>query len=321
MAAMHNGERFWPKLVGTAMSSSAGAYSVRVAHPAAITASTYFGTVNFVAEVAGHGYFGLFFFPRQVMHAGTMLGAVDGKATASPVRAGIHVHWVGPKSTAASAITPDSGDCWVRTGDLGQVVGKVGGEWQKGATVGTTSVAKEFSYSTGTSTTTDVAINTNISQPNWSASSSNGTEVVHNDSATQGFPTVNLSRLAETNMEEGLFSTCQISGESATFPYQVNGGTIQPLSTAPHATHCVPESHNAYITKSTTTAFTFSDGVDLSVIGIGVSLSSVTGYSTDATEKYTWNNQAGWGCGAKNAPLGTNPGPGALTAAPTSSGT
>jgi hypothetical protein len=327
MAGMHNGERFWPKLVGTAMSSSAGAYSVRVAHPTAITASTYYGTVNFVAEVAGHGYFGLFFFPRevfvprQVMHGGVMLGAVDGKATAGPVRAGIHVHWVGPKSTAASVITPDSSNCWVRTGDLGQVVGRVGGEWQKGATVGTTSVAKEFSYTSGTSTTTGVAINTNISQPNWSASSSNGTEVVHNDSSTQGFPTVNLSRYAETDMEEGLFSTCQISGEEATFPYQVNGGVIQPLSTAPRATHCVVEPHDAYIIKSSTTAFTFSDGVDLSVIGIGVSLSSVTGYSTDATEKYTWNNQGGWGCGAHNAPLGTSPGPGAITAAPTSSGT
>jgi hypothetical protein len=127
---------------------------------------------------------------------------------------------------AASVRTPDSGDCGVRTGDLGQVVGKVGGEWQKDATVGPTSVAKNFSYSTGTSTTTDVAINTSISHPNWSASASNGTEVVHNDSATQGFPVVNLSRLAETDMEEGLFATCQISGESATFPYQVNGGAI-----------------------------------------------------------------------------------------------
>lgn len=182
-------------------------------------------------------------------------------------------------------------------------------------------MAKEFSYSTGSGTTTDVAINTNISHPNWSASASNGTETVHNDSATQGFPTVNLSRYAETDMEEGLFTTCQISGESATFPYQVNGGTIQPLSTAPRATHCVPESHNAYITKSSTTAFTFADGLDLSVFGIGVSLSSVTGYSTDATEKYTWNNQGGWGFGAHNAPLGTNLGPGAITAAPTSSGT
>ena len=170
-------------------------------------------------------------------------------------------------------------------------------------------------------TTTDVAINTSISHPNWSASASNGTETVHNASATQGSPTVNLSRLAETDMEEGLFSTCQISGESATFPYQVNGGTIQPLSTPPRATHCVHENHGAFITKSSTTAFTFAAGVDLSVIGIGVSLSSVTGYSTDATEKYTWNNQAGYGCGAKNAPLGTNPGPGAITAAPTSSGT
>jgi hypothetical protein len=200
------------------------------------------------------------------------------------------------------------------------VVGKVGGEWQTGAVVGTTSVAKEFSYSTGSSTTTDVAINTNVTHPNWSASSSNGTETVHNASATQGFPTVNLSRLAETDMEEGLWATCQISGEAATFPYQVNGGTIQPFSTPPRATHCVIENHDAFIKKSTTTAFTFAAGLDVSVIGIGVDLSSVTGYSTDATEQYTWNNQSGWGCGARNAPLGTNPGPGALVADPTISG-
>jgi hypothetical protein len=70
-----------------------------------------------------------------------------------------------------------------------------------------------------------------------------GPTSVTDTGGSQDFPDVagKTSRLGQTVMEEGLFATCQISGEAGTFPYAVDGGTRFVKSIPPRATHCVRE--------------------------------------------------------------------------------
>lgn len=109
------------------------------------------------------------------------------------------------------------------------------------------------------------------------------------------------SRLGQTVMEEGLFATCQISGEAGTFPYAVDGGTRFVKSIPPKATHCVRELKGATINMNRTQSYTFSSGINLEAT-FGISLSTVTGYTTEAAVKYTYTTTA-YACGTRNYPL------------------
>jgi hypothetical protein len=130
-----------------------------------------------------------------------------------------------------------------------------------------------------------------------------GNTTVTNTTGTQRFPelTGKTSRVGQTEMEEGIFQTCQISTEIATFPYDVDGGDHWLNQRLPVARYCVPELANGGISKTRTQAWTFGTGINLQAT-FGISLSTLTGYSTEAAIKYDYSRN-GWACGTHAYPL------------------
>jgi hypothetical protein len=239
-----------------------------------------------------------------------MLAGLYEQPSLTPVRAALTLHHV-TGHPAAAVDAAATGDCWTLAVDDGQTVGKVGGMY---STI--KPVTKELSYSDGSTTGTSIATSTTTSGT-WSVSGNTGTNTVTNDSATQGFPNSigNTSVAAYTQMEVGIFDTCQISADIAAFPYAVNGGATEPAASPPHATYCTYQAGGTgdYVRLHTTQAMTYTEGIDLSVLGFGVNLSSSTGYSTDTTQETDFSQQ-GYACGVTNYPLRTDPGPAAQVA-------
>jgi hypothetical protein len=318
MKHLHQGERFYMKLVGSATSSATGAYTIRVSHPDAITSSeNQEGIVQLWIMAGGHGYASLRGLPTRVADRGTMLAGLYQKPSLTGVSAALTLHHVtGPSVKGHSVAAVDAvatGDCWTLLDDAGQTEGKVGGMW---STI--KPVTKKLTYSDGSTTGTSIAISTSTGGGNWSVSGNTGTNAVTNDSATQGFPnsTGNTSVADYTQMEVGVFESCEISADIAAFPYAVNGGASEPAASPPHATYCTYQAGGAgdFVNLHTTKAITYTEGIDLSALGFGVNLSSSTGYSTDTSQENDFSAQ-GYACGVTNYPLRTTPvGPSAQVA-------
>jgi hypothetical protein len=312
MKHLHQGQHFQMKLVGSAMSSATGAYTIRVTDPAAITSvENQEHIANLWVMAADHGYVAWRGVAVRVANGGTMLASMFGKASLSPLNAPLqmrHWHVQSSHSPAAVDVAATSG-CWVLSVDVGQVESTIGPMY---STI--RPVVKKFSYVDGSTTGTDIALTSDASGDNYTLSGNTDSNSVTNDSATQGFPnsTGNISKDAQIEMELGFFNTCQISGDGAIFPYAVNGGAAEPdhPKGPPQARNCVHELGGVgdNVIEHTTKDETYSQGIDASALGFGFNLSSSTGYTTDAQSEIDFNAQ-GYACGGTNFPLRSDPGP------------
>lgn len=294
MNKLEPGVRFQGKLVGVTTSSLSGAYAITVSHPDAISSSAFHGLVNFEIWADGHGYWTVFGFQRQI--AGHSLAPVFGPATSSPQRAVLTMYKLGKHDAAIPASAMIAG-CWVLApgGDLGPVNAAVDGLWStiKG-------VSKTLGYTVDASSS--ISIGVSISDGPW-VSGHDGTTSVSNTSGGEDYRPVpgRESKVGDTQMEEGLFNTCQISAEVATFPYQVNGGAWYVKTTVPDATHCVFQQSGSTLHMDRTKATTFGDGITLGGT-FGIDLAATTGFSHEAYVKYHYSAK-GYACGVKGKPL------------------
>jgi hypothetical protein len=296
MNKLRVGDRVQGQLVGVATSSATGAYAIRVSHPDAVTSSAFNGIVNFEVWGAGQGYATLFGFSRKIA-AGNALVPLFGQATTAPVRASLSMHRLS-KPDASVSPSPAGSGCWLLSQDLGPKWATLEGLWSTIA-----SVHKSLTYSDGA--TSSVSIGISVTDGKWTTANT-GTTSVTNTGGSQDFPEVTgkTSRLGQTEMEEGLFLTCQISDEAGTFPYAVDGGTRYVQSIPPKATKCVHELKGSTIHMTRTQSYTFSSGIDLQAT-FGISLSTLTGYTTEAAVAYRYT-ASGYACGTKNYPLRTD---------------
>jgi hypothetical protein len=295
MNRLRVGDRVEGKLVGVAYSSPAGAYTIRVSHPAAIKSSAFNGVVNFEVWADGHGYWTVYGFVRKVT-SGNALVPLFGPATAAPMQATLAMNRLS-KHDAALSPSVMTGDCWVLApnGDLGPVKARLEGLW---STI--SGVHKYLSYSEDA--TSSISIGVSVNDGPW-VSGQNGQTSVSDTAGGQDFPEVTgkTSRVGETLMEEGFFETCEISTEYATFPYEVDGGTYYVKSAPPKATRCVQELKGSTLRMNKTESYTFSDGITLGST-FGISLAATTGYTHEADIKYVYTAY-GWACGTKSYPL------------------
>lgn len=295
MNKLRPGDRVQGKLVGVTTSAANGAYSIKVTHPAAIRSSAFDGIVNFEIWAAGHGYWTVYGYSRMLT-AGNALVPMFGPATTAPEQAALTMYRVNKHDAAIPATSAGSG-CWVLApnGDLGPVEAKLQGLWSN-----IRGVKKDLSYTTGA--TSSVSIGVSIDGGKW-GSGHDGHTTDTETSGGQDFPTLKgtNNKVGETEMEEGLFNTCEISGEVGTFPYAVDGGTAWAKSKPPKARFCVKELAGSKLHMDRTASFTFDSGVDLQDI-FGIYLSASTGYSHSASIKYTYTTK-GYACGTHSYPL------------------
>lgn len=293
-------EHIQGKLVGVTTSSPTGAYAIPDSHPAAIRLSAFNGVVNLEVWAAGHGYWTVHGMARRIA-AGNELAPLDGQATSTPQRANLAML----RLTRAAESMPDtaaSDGCWVLipgVGDLGGVLANLEGLWStiKG-------VSKKLSYTTDATTGTGMGLSSDYGN-DWTADNANADENSVTDTVgTQRFPALHgrESKVGQTQVEEGLFETCEISADEATFPYAVNGGDYWLGTKVPKATHCVQELPGGGIDMNKTQSYTFSEGINLGAFGFGIKLSSLTGYSHTASISYNFNVK-GYACGVSAKPL------------------
>ena len=292
MNKLRPGDRVQGQLVGVTYSSPSGAYAITVSHPAAISSSAFHGLVNFEIWADGHGYWTVYGFQRQI--AGHELVPMFGPATAAPMRATLTMKQLGKHdaSLPASVMTPG---CWVLNTDLGSVLAKIEGLWStiKGVT-------KYLSYTVDASSS--VSIGVSVDGGPW-ASGNDGTTSVTNTVGGEDYPPVpgTENKIGETQMENGLFNSCEISGDAAVFPYAVNGGTYWAKTKVPKATHCVQQLAKSTLHMNKTEAYTFADGINLGST-FGINLAATTGYSKEADISYHYT-KLGFACGTKGKPL------------------
>ena len=294
-------KRIQGKLVGVTTSSASGAYAIPDTHPAAISSSVFYGVVNLEVWAAGKGYWTVHGMARRIA-AGHKLAPLFGRARAVPQKASLAML---PQSASEAAASPASASdgCWVLEQDLGSVNADLEGLW---STID--GVKKHLSYTTGATSGTGMGLTTNYGN-SWTADNANANEnSVTNTVGTQNFPWLKNedSKIGQTQVEEGYFEPCQISaGDYATFPYAVNGGDYWAGTHSPKATHCVQELAGGGFNMNRTQSITFSSGINLSVFGFGISLSSLTGYSHTASIEYDYSRN-GFACGQHAKPFRGN---------------
>lgn len=153
----------------------------------------------------------------------------------------------------------------------------------------------KFTYVSGASSSLGVGYSTSGSYGTYSAS---GTWAKSSTSSID-FGTRSGSYLYKTYFQYGKYSQwCYPVYNPAAktiYAYKVhasafNGGSAVTASSAPSASYCFPFALGTSVSKSTTSAYTWSSGASLSS-SIGVNLSSKTGYTT--TAKLTYTNSSG----------------------------
>lgn len=318
MAKLHVGQQFQDQLVGSTTSSASGAYAIKVTSANAVTSSEYFGHVNLMIQAAGNGYFSLYGLPREVSEVSghMMLGSIEGKPAAVPAQATLILHRLTGKDAAVSDVAASDG-CWALETDEGPAWGHIDSVF--GIMDG---VRKWVTYYSGSTSTVGIALS--IDGAPW-VNGEAGTTSVTGGAGSDQFPTASgwTDYTYETEFEEGVFESCELSGDAATFPYAWDGGGQGINVGVPAAHYCVYYSAGNEPSQTSTQAFTFSDGIDLTPTidgyNFGLDLSNVTGWSTDVTLTYQYTTD-GWMCGVNNYPERGDDTPKNIVAAPTSAG-
>jgi hypothetical protein len=289
-------DHFRGKLVGVTTSSHTGAYAINVSDAAAITSSAFNGVVNFEVWAAGHGYWSVSGFSREIV-AGNKLVPLFSLAPATPMQATLLMHKLSKRGASVSPSAAADG-CWLLAADDGPVWVTLQGMW---STI--PKVSKTMSYTTDA--TSSVSIGVSVNDGPW-VSGTDGTTSVTDTGGGEDYPEVSgkTSRDGQTEMEEGFFVSCEISTDSATFPYAVDGGARLVKATPQKARHCVPQENGTTIHLSRTRSYTFGDGINLGST-FGIDLSAVSGYSRETEVKYKYGMNA-FACGTHNYPLRSN---------------
>lgn len=223
--------------------------------------------------------------------------------------------WVAPISAtdtfvdgagASDVVETEMGACGTTlVSDLGQRSVWVGGTY-----VTTTGVTADLIYNASSSSTLGVGVSTGGSYGSFSASGS----VSKSSSGTVNFAAHSSRQHAYTYFVYGKFGYW-CDSRPGYYEYKVmarswaGGSSVYTPSSAPTASYCTPNSAGSSFAKTTSTAYTFGTGADVSG-AIGIDLSSRTGYSTQtqATFKFTYARKL---CGTNALPGGS---PGRLVA-------
>lgn len=273
------------------------------------------GIVNMEVDASYQGHEVAFFFPRQLVPAGTgMALAVASQAAVpqmSPQAADLTIDRVqAPASgTPLAAPSPDfgcTGAAPVATWNNQQTV--LGGEFSH-----LDSVKMDFSYSTGSSSTLGAAVD-QAGVVGWSAS---GTYTI-GAGGTQNWPDENVAN--GYNRKSGFQYTEYVDtcGNHTTHVTDWNGGNSTATTGFLSAGKCSVEyatPGKVTVELDKTTAWTFGAGVSIAS-KIGINLSAETGYTATASEGYWFTDTAHtrYLCGKNNYPLSSNPGPGYVVA-------
>ena len=289
-AALQPGQAVPTTLVGSAVTSASGSYAIQVASAGGLAASATDGTVKLEVITTGTAGFSAFSFHRQLVTT-----ADRPEFTASPA---------GVAQTANLRLLPGgqpaSATPGVQCGILhfvksfGDRITTVSGVWSH-----VPGVAVRFTYSVGQRSSLGVGVRG--SAGGWSAS---GTFSIEGGlSSSTGFPKVSgvEGTHFRTNFVYGLYDVeC---GGQQTQPTSYAGGTRNVHSATPAATHCVLFTAGSTFNKTSTSAYTYGGGVEMSG-PIGIDLSAHTGYNTSAALDFTFTQSRDL-CGTNGNPGAT----------------
>jgi len=289
-AALQPGQAVPTTLVGSAITSASGSYIIQVASAGQLAASATDGTVNLEVITTGTAGFGAFSFHRQ------LVAMPNGPAfTASPAGVAQTANLrllPGGQSAPATPALPCGLLVFVRS--FGDRLTTVGGVWSH-----VPGVSVKFAYTVGQRSSLGVGVK-GITGP-WSASGTFSIE--GGESSTTGFPRVSgvEGTHFRTNFAYGLYNVS--CGGQQTQPTSFSSGTREPHSATPNATHCVVFIAGSTFIKSSSSAYTFGAGVEMSG-PIGIDLSAHTGYSTSASLTFTFTQTRDL-CGTNGKPGAT----------------
>jgi hypothetical protein len=295
-AALKPGQQVPLTRLGSAVTSGSGQYAIRVSDPGSLKASLNNGMVNMEVISTGRAGWGAFSFPRR------MVTTSRGMAFASN-RAGLASQLANMRLLANSSnshVVPNSACGLLHfLSSFGNKATTVGGMWSN-----VPGVSMTFTYGTGQSSSLGVAIKGTVQGSTWQAS---GT---HSMSSTTsiGFPTrsgAGSGNHFRTEFVYGLYAV-QCAGQQTQATNFAGGATVA-ASTIPNATNCVTFQAGSSFHKTTTSAFNYTGGVEISG-DIGIDLSAQTGYSTTAELTYTFSQTRNL-CGENAPPASNNPAP------------
>ncbi|MGW3289983.1 DNRLRE domain-containing protein [Streptomyces sp. NPDC001002] len=220
-------------------------------------------------------------------------------------------------AAAASAASDGTDDttaaAGVTKGCTGQLKKKLGEHWViAGQTYSaTTGVKHTFSYSRGADSSLGVGVSATGAYGSFTGS---GT-ISKSSSITMDYPEYGNHRgvYYKTEFSWGKYlMTCSMGGRGAPVSqhYEARargyyGGAKTSTAYIPTAKHCAYQQKGTKFTRTTSHAITWSDGADLANV-IGISLSTETGYSSDATVAYSFDANR-YLCGTGGAPGGSHP--------------
>jgi hypothetical protein len=289
------------RLVGSAVSSPSGYYTVRVSSVAGLRASAGPGGVVNLELVAhtprGDGAYS---FPRRLVGGGTALAGITGAAKssgASPEERNLRIDLTHGADAARIAFCPPEEMPYKR----------LGAEWAKlGAMDGRyTGYRMNFTYSAGQSSSFSIGVSSSAAG-GFSASGTYSTST--SSSWNYGHQISPAGNYYQTEVIPEEYRWVYPCTGGVDF-YQTNvieiaGGGRTQTFTPPNVGNCFSYQQGITFTKDTTTAYTISIGVNEKEIGFEAS--AQTGYDSQASVTYTFTKD-GWLCGLNGPPAG-NPG-------------
>jgi len=289
-AALQPGQAVPATPLGSAITSASGSYHIQVADAGELAASATSGTVNLEVITTGPAGFSAFSFHRQ------LVATPNGPAfTASPAGVAQTANMKllpGGQSTPATPGLPCGLLVFIRS--FGDRQTTVGGVWSH-----VPGVSVKFTYSVGQRSSLGVGVKGVTG--GWSAS---GTFSIEGGlSSSTGFPKVSgvEGTHFRTNFVYGLYNVS--CGGQQTQPTSYAGGTRNVHSATPAATHCVLFTAGSTFNKTSTSAYTYGGGVEMTA-PIGIDLSAHTGYNTSAALDFTFTQSRDL-CGTNGNPGAT----------------
>ncbi|CCH77040.1 hypothetical protein BN12_160015 [Nostocoides japonicum T1-X7] len=206
--------------------------------------------------------------------------------------------FVDGSGASAPSNAPQAPSCqWRLISDLGYKTVWVGGTY-----VTNGGAKADLVYGSGASSTLGIGVSTSGSYGSFKASGS--TTVSSNSSVN--FPAYTGLQHDYTQFDYGKYG---LSCDGIYLNYKVQarywagGASVYHPSSAPTANYCVSQVSGSSFTKSSSTAYTFSTGADVSG-AIGIDLSTRTGYTPAAKVTYSFTSTRRL-CGTSGAPTAT----------------
>jgi hypothetical protein len=169
----------------------------------------------------------------------------------------------------------------------------------------TTGVKHTFTYTSGATTSIGIGVQGSSGGGNFFSS---GTRSIAS-TVTEYFPTYgnHTYRYYKTGWNFYLWHVkCLTNGKSHTEirPGSFAGGAVTAAAGAPSAHKCVKQTAGSRYVQSKSHAITWSNGVSFGYGGVGVNLSTETGYSSSAEVSYSFSSSR-YLCGSGSTPGGT----------------